>query len=101
MFWAPINSYATNNADLEAPRAILIPGIFGAYMMEEPRTVHDLCTFTISQSGGIAGSQPHFLPNNVKLILKWCVMTVQSDGQGNSILNIKITSTLSVCGKFG
>ena len=32
-----------------------MPGIFGAYMMEEPRTVHNLFTFKISQLGGIAG----------------------------------------------
>ena len=44
--------------DLEAPRAILLLGIFGAYVIEEPHTVHDLFTFTISQSGGISGKQP-------------------------------------------
>ena len=99
-FWAPINSGATAHVDLEAPRAILIPGIFGAYVMEEPRTVHDLFTFTISQSGGIAGAQPSFFPTEVKLILKWCVMAGQVDGQGNLLLNVKITSTLSVCGNL-
>ena len=55
-------------------------GIFGAYVIEEPRTVHNLFTFTISQSGGIAGAQPQFFPNNVKLILKWYVMAGQADG---------------------
>ena len=97
-FWALINSGATAHVDLEAPRAILLPGIFGVYVMEEPRTVHDLFTFTISQSDGIDGAQLRFLPNNVKLILKWCVMEYQVDGQGNSLLNVKITSKLLVCG---
>ena len=89
------------HVDLEAPRAILIPGIFGAYAMEKPRTVHDLFTFIIVQSGGISGAQPRFFPDDVKLILKWCVMAGQVDGQGKSLLNVKIDSTLSVCGKFG
>ena len=84
--------------DLEAPIVILLPRIFGAYVMEKPRTVHDLFTFTISQSGRIAGAQPRFFPNNVKLILKWCVMEYQVYGQGNSLLNVKITSKLLVCG---
>ena len=100
-FWAPINSGATSHVDLEAPIVILLPRIFGAYVMEKPRTVHDLFTFTISQSGRIAGVQPCFYPNNVKLILKWCVMAGQEDGQGNLLPNVKITSTLLVCGNFG
>ena len=63
--------------------------------------MHDLFTFTISQSGGSAGEQPRFLPDDVKLILKVCVMAGQAYGQGNSLLNVKIVSTLLVCGKFG
>ena len=70
-------------------------------MMEEPHTVHDLFTFTIPQSGGIARVQTRFSPDDVKLILKWCVMAVQADNKRNSLLNVKILSTLSVCGKFG
>ena len=89
------------HVDLEAPRAILLPGISGAYLMEEPHTVHDLFTFTIAQSGGIAGAQTRFLPYVVKLILKWCVMAGKADNQGNLPLNVNIASTLSVCGKFG
>ena len=91
----------TAHGDLEPPIVIPLLGIFGAYVMEEPRTVPDLFTFAISQLGGIAGTQPRFLPNNVKLILKWCVMSGQSDGQGNSLLNVKIISTLSICGNSG
>ena len=100
-FWAPINSGATAHVDLESPRVILLPGIFGACVMEEPRTVHDLFAFIISQPGRIVGSQPRFSPNNVKLILKWCVMKSQENGQGNLLPNVKITSTLLVCGNFG
>ena len=66
MFSAPINGGATAHVDLEAPRAILFSGIFGAYMMEEPHTVHNLFTFIIAQSGGIAGLQPSFSPDDVK-----------------------------------
>ena len=40
-FWAKINSGDTAGVDLEAPRAILLPEISDAYVMEEPRTVHD------------------------------------------------------------
>ena len=87
--------------DLEAPIVILLPGIFGAYMMEEPRMVHNLLTFTIYQSGGIERKQSLFSPEVVKLILKWCVMEGQADGQGNLLLNVKIMSTKSVCKKFG
>ena len=89
------------HVDLEAPREILLSGIFGAYVMEEPRTLHDLFTFTISWSGEITGAQPRSLPNNVKLILKLCVMAGQSDGQGKLLLNTEITSTLLVCGNVG
>ena len=60
-FWAPINSGDTANVDFGAPRVILLPGIFGAYVMEEPRMVKKLFTFTISQSGGIAGAQTNAL----------------------------------------
>ena len=76
--------------DLKAHIAILLPGIFGTYVMEEPRRVHNLFTFEIPQSGGIAVAQPRFLPNDVKLILKWGVMEGQADGQGKSLLNLKI-----------
>ena len=100
-FWAPINSGTTSHVDLEAPRVILLPGIFGAYVTEEPCTVHNLFTFVISQSGGIAGEQPRFSPDEVKLILKWCVMSGQADNQGNLLLNVKIASMLLVCRKFG
>ena len=79
-FWAPIDSGTTDHVDLESPRAILLLGIFGAYVMEEPRTVHNLFNFTISQSGRIAGSQPQFFSNDIKLILKWCVMACQAGG---------------------
>ena len=34
MFWEPINSGATAHVDLKAPRAILLLGIFGAYVMK-------------------------------------------------------------------
>ena len=63
--------------------------------------MHDLFTFTISQSGRIAGAQPRFYPDDFKLILKWFVMAGQADNQGKLLLNVKIVSTLSVCGKFG
>ena len=86
---------------LEALRAILLPGIFGAYVMEEPRRVHNLFTVTIAQSGRIARAQPRFSPDGVKLIFKWCVMSGQVENQGNSLLYVKIVSTLSVCRKFG
>ena len=99
-FWAPINSGATAHLDLEALRAILLTGIFGAYVMEEPHMVHDFFTFTIAQSGEIEGAQPNLLIDNVNIILKWCVMSGQVDNQGNSLLNIKIESIISVCGEF-
>ena len=89
------------HVDLEAPRAILIPGIFGAYAMEKPRTVHDLFTFIIVQSGGISGAHPRFFPDDVKLILKWCVMAGQAGGQGKSLLDVKIVTTLSVYRNVG
>ena len=100
-FWAPINSDATAHVDLEALGARLLMGIFGAYLMEEPRTVHDLFTFTISKSGGIEGTHPRFSPDNAKLMLKWCVMVGQVNNQGNLLLVMKIESTLSVCRNFG
>ena len=59
-FWVPMNSGAADHVDLEAPRVILLPGIFGAYVMEEPHTVHNLFTLTISQSGGIMGHSLDF-----------------------------------------
>ena len=76
--------------DLEDPKAILLPGIFGAYVMEKPRTVHDLFTFVILQSGGIAGEQTRFSLDGVKLILKWFVVAGRAYGQGESLLNVNI-----------
>ena len=63
--------------------------------------VHDLSTFTIVQSGGIAGAKTRFFLDNVKILLRWCLMAGQADGHENSLLNVKIESTLSVCRKFG
>ena len=80
-FWAPNNSGATAHVDLEYPRAILIPVIFGEYVMEKPRTGHALFAFTIVLSGKIVGAQPRFLLHDIKLILKWCVMAGQADDQ--------------------
>ena len=100
-FWALNNSGATPHVDLEPPREIILLGIFGAYVMEKPRTVHNLFTFIMAQSGGISRTQPHFLLDNIKLILKWCVMAGQADGHANSLLNVMVESTLSVCRKFG
>ena len=97
----PNNSGATAYVYLEAPIAILIPGIFCAYVMDKPHTIHNLFTFKIVQSGGIAGAQPRFSLDDVKLILKWCVIVGQSEGQGNLLLNAKIESTLLVRRKFG
>ena len=65
-FWAPINSGATAHVDLEPPRAIVLPGIFGAYIMEEPHTVNDLFNFKISQPGRIAGHSPNFCQTTSK-----------------------------------
>ena len=99
-FWAPANTGATAHVDLDGPRAILLPGIFGAYVMEAPRTIHDLFTFTVEQTTGVGGQQPLYAPGDVVQILNWCLMASQADGQGNSQLNVKLAATFSVCDKF-
>ena len=95
-----MNAGATAHVDLEAPRAIMLPEIFGAYVMEAPRTIKDLFTFTVEQTTGNGGNQPSYSAADVELILKWCVIASQADGQGNSLLNVKLTAMLLVCKKF-